>query len=192
MEIKINDQQTKVVELPNNLPLQHEVDVLTKRVEILTKKEDISAVKVSKVNIEASKNIVAELVKKSNRILASISTHRFPFDFFPNTINIEEGRVTVIIRSFFLSSQVHSVDIKDISNIFIDMAPFFAQLVIYSKTFEANEVRIRYLWKSQAIYTRRIIEGLRIFEAKHIDTSIYSRQELLSKLEDLSTTDIVT
>ena len=192
MEIKINDQQTKVVELPNNLPLQHEVDVLTKRVEILTKKEDISAVKVSKVNIEASKNIVAELVKKSNRILASISTHRFPFDYFPNTINIEEGRVTVIIRSFFLSSQVHSVDIKDISNIFIDMAPFFAQLVIYSKTFVANEVRIRYLWKSQAIYTRRIIEGLRIFEAKHIDTSIYSRQELLSKLEDLSTTDIVT
>lgn len=72
------------------------------------------------------------------------------------------------------------------------MAPFFAQLVIYSKTFEANEVRIRFLWKHQAIYARRIIEGLRIFEHKQIDTSIYSKRELLSKLEELSTTEIVT
>lgn len=192
MEIKINDKQTKVTVLPSNPPLQREVDVLKKEVEILTKKENMSAGKISEVNMEMSKNIVAELVKKSNRILATISTHRFPFDFFPNTINVEEGRVTVIIRSFFLSSQVHSVDIKDISNIFINMAPFFAQLVIYSKTFEANEVRVRYLRKDEAIYVRRIIEGLRIFEAKQIDTSIYSKQELISKLEKLSTTEIVT
>lgn len=192
MQVKINDQQIKVEVLPNNPPLRHEVDALKKKVDILTKQDDISAVKIIEVKKEASKNTVAELVKKSNRILASVSTHRFPFDFFPNTINIEEGRVTVIIRSFFLSSQIHSVDIKDISNIFINMAPFFAQLVIHSKTFEANEVKIRYLWKNEAIYARRIIEGLRIFEEKQIDTSIYSKQELISKLEELSTTEIVT
>jgi hypothetical protein len=192
MDININDQRTKVAVLSNDPPLQHEVDVLKKKVEILTKQEDVSAVKIIEVKKETSKNIVAELVKKSNRILASISTHRFPFDFFPNTINIEEGRVTVIIRSFFLSSQVHSVDIKDISNIFINMAPFFAQLVIHSKTFEANEVRVRYLWKNQAVYARRIIEGLRIFEDKQIDTSHYSKKELIAKLEELSTTEIVT
>lgn len=192
MDININDQRTKVAVLSNDPPLQHEVDLLKKKVEILTKQEDVSAVKIIEVKKETSKNIVAELVKKSNRILASISTHRFPFDFFPNTINIEEGRVTVIIRSFFLSSQVHSVDIKDISNIFINMAPFFAQLVIHSKTFEANEVRVRYLWKNQAVYARRIIEGLRIFEDKQIDTSHYSKKELIAKLEELSTTEIVT
>ena len=61
------------------------------------------------------KNLVAGLVKKSNRILISISTHRFPLDIFPDTLNVEEGRLTIINRSFFLSSQVHSVDIKDIS-----------------------------------------------------------------------------
>lgn len=192
MEIKINDQRTKVVVLPSTPPIQHEVDLLKRKVEILTKQEDVNAVKITEVKKETSKNIVAELVKKSNRILVSISTHRFPFDFFPNTINVEEGRVTVIIRSFFLSSQVHSIDIKDISNVFINMAPFFAQLVIHSKTFEANEVRIRYLWKNQAIYVRRIIEGLRTFEQKQIDTSIYSKQELILKLKELSTTEIVT
>ena len=35
-------------------------------------------------------NTVAGLVRKSNRILASISTHKFPFDFFPNTIYTKE------------------------------------------------------------------------------------------------------
>ena len=192
MEIKINDQRTNVGVLPSNPPLQNEVNILKRKVEVLTKQEDTNAVKIVEIKKETSKNLVAELVKKSNRILTSISTHRFPFDFFPNTINVEEGRVTVIIRSFFLSSQVHSVDIKDISNVFINMAPFFAQLVIYSKTFEANEVRIRYLWKNQAIYARRIIEGLRTFEDKQIDTSIYSKHELILKLEELSKTEIVT
>jgi len=192
MEIKINDQRTNVGVLPSNPPLQNEVNILKRKVEVLTKQEDTNAVKIVEIKKETSKNLVAELVKKSNRILTSISTHRFPFDFFPNTINVEEGRVTVIIRSFFLSSQVHSVDIKDISNVFINMAPFFAQLVIYSKTFEANEVRIRYLWKGQAIYARRIIEGLRTFEDKQIDTSIYSKHELILKLEELSKTEIVT
>ena len=82
-------------------------------------------------------NLVASLVGKSNRILASISS-QFPFDFFPDTLNVEEGRITVIARVFFFSSQVHSVDIKDISNVFINLAPFFAQLVIVSKTFARN------------------------------------------------------
>ena len=138
------------------------------------------------------KSLVAGLVKKSNRILATISTHKFPFDLFPDTINVEEGRVTIITRYFFYSSQVHSVDIKDISNIFINTAPFFAQLVIAGKTFTENEIRIENLKKQEAVFIRRIIEGLRIFESKQIDTSIYSKEELIIKLEELSTTAIVT
>lgn len=142
--------------------------------------------------LNPEETLVADLVKKSNRILVTISTHRFPFDFFPDTINVEEGRITIVTRNFFSSSQVHSVDIKDISNIFINMSPFFSQLVIVSKTFTRNEIRIKSLWKDEAIFTRRIIEGLRIFENKHIDTSIYSQAELIAKLEELSTTAIVT
>jgi len=144
------------------------------------------------VQKQTDTQIVAGLVKKSNRILASISTHGFPFDLFPNTVNVEEGRVTIIIRRFFSSSQVHSVDIKDISNVFINVAPFFAQLVIVSKTFTANEIRIKNLKKGEAVLARRIIEGLRIFESKQIDTSIYTKKELVAKLEELSTTEIVT
>lgn len=135
--------------------------------------------------------VVADLVKKSNRIIVSICSHKFPIDLFPDTINVEEGRVTVIDRDFFFSSHVHSVDIKDISNIFINTTPFFAQLVIVSVTFTENEIRIRNLRKEEAIFVRRIIEGLRIFEEKQIDTSVYTKEELIAKLEELSKTEIV-
>ena len=100
---------------------------------------------------ELNKNNIAVLVKKSNRILSAISTHKFPFDFFPDAINIEEGRVTVVTRDSFFSSHVHSVDIKDISNVFINMTPFFAQLVIVSKTFTENEIKIENLRKEEAV-----------------------------------------
>src|SRR3989344_8414308 len=98
----------------------------------------------------ADKNTVEGLVRKSNRILVSISSHGFPFDLFPNTINIEDGRITIINRHF-LSSEVHSVDIKNISNIFINTTVFFSQLVIISKTFEENEIKIRSLRPAEAV-----------------------------------------
>ena len=140
----------------------------------------------------ADTQVVADLVKKSNRILATISSFGFPIKLLADTINIEEGRVTIITRNFFMSSLVHSVDIKDISNIFINTSPFFAQLVIVSKTFTENEIRLKNLRKKEAVIVRRIIEGLRVFDNKQIDTSGYTKQELVTKLEELSTTEIVT
>jgi hypothetical protein len=152
-------------------------------------------VKEKEIQIEVEhkvldENLVAGLVEKSNRILASV-TSVFPFDIFPNTVNVEEGRITVIVRNFFYSSQIHSVDIKNISNVFLNLAPFFAQLVIVSKTFARNQIKINFLKKDEAIFVRRMIEGLRVFESKQIDTSIYTREELIAKLEELSTTEIV-
>jgi len=153
-------------------------------------KEEVA--KGTEKGLQLDDHLVAGLVRKSNRILSSISTHKFPMDLFPDTINVEEGRITVISRDFFFSSQVHSVDIKDISNVFINTRLFFAQLEIISKTFKDNVVRIENLRKGEAVYVRRLIEGLRTFESKKIDTSVYSTSELVSKLEELSTTEIVT
>lgn len=148
-------------------------------------------IKEAVANAKQDKILVASLIRKSNRILATISTHKFPFDIFPDTINVEEGRVNVIIRNFFFSSQVYSVDLKNISNILINTAPFFAQLVIVSKTFAENEISINNLWISDAVYVRRLIEGLRVLDSNQIDTSVYSKHDLISKLEELSKTEIV-
>ena len=168
--------------------------------DLLKKKKDVlpsEASQIAKEDQTADKQerdddrTVAGLVKKSNRILVSISSHAFPFDTFPDTINVEEGRITIINRSLF-SSEVHSIDIKDISNVFINTVVFFSQLTIISKTFEENEIKISNLRIKEAIFARRIIEGLRIFVNKQIDTSGYSVKELLDKLKELSTTEIVT
>lgn len=157
--------------------------------ELTGQQEAVKAVTTEKI---IDKTIVAGLVAKSNRILSSIKTHRLLFDFFPNIINVEENRVNIIIRDLFYSSHVHSVDIKDISNVFITMTPFFAQLIIVSKTFAQNQVKVGGLYRSDAIFSRRIIEGLRQFVAQQVDTSVFTTAELVDKLQKLSTTEIVT
>ncbi len=88
---------------------------------------------------------------------------------FPNTLVVEEGRVTIVKREF-LSSEVHSVDIRNIANVLINTTFFFSQLVIISKTFEENEIKIMNLRANEAIFVGRKIEGLRTFESKQVNT----------------------
>ncbi len=194
MDTNIYNRSGSVNITPEKLYTQHEVD------DLLEKGEDRQSSKVKEIEKESrafdkqkrlNNRAIANLVKKSNRILVSISSHAFPFDLFPDTVNVEEGRITIINRHL-LSSEIHSVDIKDIANVFINRNIFFAQLVIISKTFEDNEVRIRNLYPKEAVFTRRIIEGLRIFMNKQIETAGYTKEELIGKLEELSTTKIVT
>jgi hypothetical protein len=88
--------------------------------DLLEKQTTIKTEEKAKLN----RRKVAKLVKRSNRILVSISTHAFPFDIFPDTVNIEESRVT-IVRRRLLSSSAHSIDIRNISNVFINSSLFF-------------------------------------------------------------------
>ena len=194
MYTRMIDQSGSSKIRPEKMYTQHEVDDLLEKGEDRLssqakeiEKESRAADKQKRLNNRA----IANLIKKSNRILVSISSHAFPIDIFPDTINVEEGRITVINRHL-LSSEIHSVDVKDIANVFINRNFFFAQLVIISKTFEDNEVRIRNLYPNEAVFTRRIIEGLRIFMNKQIETAGYTKNELIAKLEELSTTEIVT
>lgn len=136
--------------------------------------------------IEEDKQIIDNLVKKSNRIIISISS-LFPWDFFPNTIMVEESRVTFIFRQF-LSSQSHAVDIKDISNVFIESSLFWATLQVVSQTYTQNDIKIGNLSRKKAEKVRRIIEGLRTFSENSIDTSSYEVEELINKLEELHAT----
>jgi hypothetical protein len=194
MDINIFNRKGGVPASPGKFYTQREVDVM------LDKQADAVPSLAQDLNLESrvsdkkqrlENKTVAKLVKKSNRILVGISSHAFPFDIFPDSINVEEGRITIINRHF-LSSEVHSIDIRDISNIFINTSVFYSQLVFISRTFEDNEIRIRNLRTKDAVFIRRIIEGLRIFENKQIDTSVYSKEQLIAKLEELSRTNIVT
>ncbi len=147
------------------------------------------AVKLHFRKVGTDEHRLDDMMTQSNRIIISTSS-MFPWDIFPNTINVEETRVTIIHRQLF-ASQVHSVDIKSISNVFIDTDLFFAAITIVSSTFEENNIKIMKLRKNEAILTRRMIGGLRTFIEKDIDTSKYTAEELISKLKELSTTKTV-
>lgn len=139
----------------------------------------------------ADKVLVEQLVRKPSRLLASIRTHKLLIDPFPNELHVEEGKVTIVKRKFFFTSEVYAVDIKNISNILINTAPLFAEIVIVSNTFTKNEIRIKHLWIQQAIEIRKIIEGLRILDSEGVDTSIFSKDDLISKLMELNKTELV-
>ena len=131
------------------------------------------------------KEKVDRLIKKSNRRIMSISSFSIiPFNLFVNRIEVEESRVTFIFRQPF-TFQSHSVDIADISNVFIESAFFFANMQVVSRTFIQNDITIGYLNKTEANKIRRIIEGLRTFTHSGIDTSVYEIDELIDKIEEL-------
>ncbi len=131
----------------------------------------------------ADRQVIDELVKSSNRCIISISS-TFPWSLFPTTINVEESRVTFIFRQLF-ASQSHSLDIKDISNVFIESSLFSASLQIVSKTYIQNDIKIRNLNKKQAIKVRMIIEGLRTLISHDLNVSSYQINELIAKIEEM-------
>ncbi|HSA83735.1 MAG TPA: hypothetical protein VLF20_02510 [Patescibacteria group bacterium] len=136
---------------------------------------------------EETKELVNQLVKKSNRRILSISSFSLFPNLFKNTIEIEESRIIFIFQQPF-TFQSHSIDIADISNVFIDSALFFASMQVVSRTFTENTISIGYLNKHEANQARMIIEGLRTFARAKIDTSVYEKEELIKKLEELHQT----
>jgi len=142
------------------------------------------------IKAEKNRQAVEDVINNSNRVLLKVSSV-FPWDLFPSKIAIEDTRLVIVHRQF-LSSQVHSVDIKDVSNIFIDTGIIFAELKIISDTFAQNQIIINRLWKKDAILVRSVIEGLRTFIAHGIDTTSLQTKELVEKLRELNVTQNAT
>lgn len=142
-------------------------------------------VKNSAIKTATDKQVVDDLIKKSNRNIISI-TSIFPWSIFPNTIYVEESRVTFYFNQF-LSSQSHSVDIKDISNVFIESSLLFSSLQVVSRTYVQNNIKIGKLDKKKAIRVKEIIEGLRTLRENNINTSNYEIQDLILKIEEFNT-----
>lgn len=120
----------------------------------------------------------------SNRVLATASSV-FPFQLFPSTITVEETRVTVIHRQLW-SSQVQTVDIKQLTNVALFNGLLFAQLTINSEVFTNGKTEVHTLNKQEATHIHGIIEGLKLFETKGIKTTELSVNELIAKLKELS------
>jgi hypothetical protein len=90
----------------------------------------------------------------------------FPFDFFPDQVIIDPNKVNLIRKSFFLTEKLHSIPIKNITDVYVQTAPIFASLHIMDNSVANNVIIVKYLWKKDAERVRRVIQGL-MDAAKH-------------------------
>ncbi len=109
----------------------------------------------------------------------------FPFVFFTNEVIVDVDKVSIIYRDFFDSKQVHSVLIKDISDVIVETNPFFATLKIVDVGYVENSIDINYLKKSEGKHARETIQGLMTVHRHGIDLTKVAKKDLLEKLESL-------
>lgn len=126
------------------------------------------------------------LVNRSQQTLYEIKSV-FPFDFFPNTLTIDIDKITVKFKQFFSSVEIRSINISNISQVYVDSGPLFATMYVADQVIvdESSRMRIPYLKKDEAMKARRIIQGLIIAKKSEIDLNNINDEDMLEKVEEL-------
>lgn len=126
------------------------------------------------------------LVNKSEHILLKISSV-FPFDLFPDSLIVDENKVTFCHKEFFKTTEIHPVLIEDITDILVDTGPFFASLKIIDSSNERFPVTliVGFLKNKIAIQAQKIIQGLIAAKKQGIDFGQFDTEELKRQLERL-------
>jgi hypothetical protein len=131
---------------------------------------------------------VKELQKAVNNaqdILVSASTV-FPFTLFPDTVCVDREKLTIAHRMFFRVAEVMSIRIEDILNVTADVGPFFGSLKISTRFFDTRHpYTINYLWRSDALRIKRIMQGYIIALQKGVDCSTLGAHQLAAMLDTL-------
>lgn len=111
----------------------------------------------------------------------------FPFDFFPDTITIDENQVRIISRDFFFNHHVRSIVIEDITDVSVDTGLMFAALTIIDSSnyrFPITEI-IRFISKQSAYTARKLIQGLILAKNKNINLSSIPLSKVKKELSEL-------
>ncbi len=127
-----------------------------------------------------------EAIGHASDTLATATTV-FPFTLFPDTITVDRSKLTVNKRFFFAISESFSIRIEDVLNVTADTGPFFGSIQITTRFFanEKEPYKVNYLWRSDALRLKRIIQGYVIAMRKHIDCSSMPADKLARMLDDL-------
>lgn len=127
---------------------------------------------------------VEGMIKKSNRLLLTIKASA-PFSLFENYIQVTETRIIIKLQQSFFSTEHYTIDINDISNIITNSAMFYSTLILVSRNFAQNEIRVDWIKNSEAKQLHEVIEGLRSLDYANINTGVFEASELLYKLQNL-------
>lgn len=134
--------------------------------------------------IDAQSQNFDTLVKKSGRVLLRARAV-FPFDFFPDTIVIDESKINIIHGVFFYAHQVQSIIVQHVKDVLVDRSLLFSTLRILPDGFSEEWVTVRYLSNKDAVRARRIILGLLVGYKEGIDITKVETENLEKKIEAL-------
>lgn len=124
------------------------------------------------------------LVEKSHRILVHTNTV-FPFDFFPDSIILDENKITIVKRLFFWSQSVFTFSVKDILSVNVSSNPLFSSLSIEVTGMETNPDPVQYLWAKDATKIKALLTGLITCTKAGIETATIADEDLVSKIEEI-------
>ncbi len=125
-----------------------------------------------------------DTVNHSTTVLFKLKT-AFWFDLFPDEVIIDLNKVDIIYNEFFGSHNIHSILVKDISDVEVQTSPFFSTLKIVDKGYKDTTVDVRYLKTAEAVKARRIIQGLMVIRDREIDLDQFKEQNILQIIEQL-------
>lgn len=110
----------------------------------------------------------------------------FPFTLFPDTIIVDRAKITITHRIFFWTAEVVSIRVEDVLNVMADVGPFFGSVKIVTRFFSSEKpYAVDYLWRSDALRIKRILQGYVIATQKEIDCSNLDTWRLSKLLEEL-------
>lgn len=109
----------------------------------------------------------------------------FPFDLFPDKLQIDFTKITITQRSFFFTKHIESVLIERVADAIVETSPFFASLVIQDNFMPDKAIRIKFLKWNDAKRARKMILGLKIAKERGVDFSNVNRDDMAMKIEEL-------
>jgi hypothetical protein len=131
---------------------------------------------------------VRELTKavgNAHEVLLTATTV-FPFTLFPDTLTLDRQKLTIAHRLFFRVAEVMSIRIEDVLNVTADVGPLFGSVQISTRFFDTHKpYKVNYLWRSDALRVKRIMQGYVIAIQKGIDCSLLPPRQLASMLDKL-------
>lgn len=127
---------------------------------------------------------LGELADKTHGPILKIETV-IPLNPFPHKVIVDFQKVTIIYWYFFFSKQIHSVFVKDISDVLVETGWFFSTLKIVDVGYTENSIDVHYLSTKDAIKARKVIQGLIIAHKNNIDLSKHEFSDLCAKIEEI-------
>ena len=121
---------------------------------------------------------------KRPELLADVQS-AFPFTLFPDSINIDRRKATIIHRAFLGKKTVVSVPLADILRVELSTGPLIGSLKIMTKFFDNKPLTVNFLRKSDAFLVKRLLDGYIIAKERGIDCSTMPKAELIAMLRSL-------